>query len=96
MWVTLLLLFPLSVHAEYRGELSANPFAADSTANPEGNCGYTARRSVILDAPPRQFITQVFLRLERSNSALSTYLGASRDPERRQRASPCLMPLADV
>jgi hypothetical protein len=30
MWVPLLLLFPLSVQAEHRGELSANPSAADS------------------------------------------------------------------
>ncbi len=76
-------------------------WAADSTANSEGNGGDTARRSVFLDAPPCPFITQLLLRLERSNSALGTYLGASRDPERRQRAfpcpaAPCLMPLADV
>ncbi len=96
LWVPLRLLLPLSVQTEYRGELGANPYAADSTANPEGNCGDTARRRVFLDAPPCPFITQLLLRLERSNSALRKYLGASRDPERRQRASPCLMPLADV
>ena len=32
----LLLLFPLSASAEYLGELSANPFDSDSTANPFG------------------------------------------------------------
>ena len=40
MWVFLLLLlllpFPLSVHAEDLGELSANPFNPDSTSNPFG------------------------------------------------------------
>ena len=41
MWVVFLLLFlllplPLSVHAEDLGELSANPFNLDSTANPFG------------------------------------------------------------
>ena len=33
LWV-LLLLLPLSVHAEEFGKLSANPFNPDSTANP--------------------------------------------------------------
>ena len=32
----LLLLCPLSASAEYLGELSANPYAPDSTANPFG------------------------------------------------------------
>ena len=40
MWmvfVTLLILpFPLSASAEYLGELSANPFDSESTANPFG------------------------------------------------------------
>ena len=37
MWVVfLLLLLPLSVHAEDLGELSANPFNPDSTSNPFG------------------------------------------------------------
>ena len=37
MWVVfLLLLFPLSVHAEDLGELSANPYNPDSTSNPFG------------------------------------------------------------
>jgi hypothetical protein len=37
MWVVfLLLLFPLSVHAEDLGELSANPFNPNSTSNPFG------------------------------------------------------------
>ena len=38
MWVIflLLLLFPLSLHAEDLGELSANPFNPDSTSNPFG------------------------------------------------------------
>lgn len=37
MWVLfLLLLLPLSVHAEDLGKLSANPFNPDSTSNPFG------------------------------------------------------------
>ena len=37
MWIVfLLLLFPLSVHAEDLGELSANPYNPDSTSNPFG------------------------------------------------------------
>jgi hypothetical protein len=37
MWVVfLILLMPLSVHAENLGELSANPFNPDSTSNPFG------------------------------------------------------------
>ena len=39
MWVVfllLLLLLPLSVHAEDLGELSANPYNPDSTFNPFG------------------------------------------------------------
>ena len=40
MWmvfiVLLILLLPLSVHAEDLGDLSANPFDSDSTANPVG------------------------------------------------------------
>ena len=37
MWVVfLLLLLPLSVHAENLGELSANPYSPDSTSNPFG------------------------------------------------------------
>ena len=32
----LLVMFPLSVQAEYLGELSVNPYAPDSTANPFG------------------------------------------------------------
>jgi hypothetical protein len=37
MWVVfLLLLLPLSVHAEDLGELSANPYNPDSTSNPFG------------------------------------------------------------
>ncbi len=40
MWmvfvILLILPLPLSVHAEYLGELSANPYAPDSTANPFG------------------------------------------------------------
>ena len=37
MWVIfLLLLMPLSVHAEDLGELSANPFNPNSTSNPFG------------------------------------------------------------
>lgn len=40
MWVVFLLLSllpaPLSVHAEYLGELSANPYQQNSTANPYG------------------------------------------------------------
>jgi len=41
MWVVFLLLLlllplPLSVHAEYLGKLSANPFNPDSTSNPFG------------------------------------------------------------
>ena len=37
MWVVfLLLLLPLSVHAEDLGELSANPFNPNSTSNPYG------------------------------------------------------------
>ena len=35
MWILfLLLLLPLSVHGEYLGELSANPYNPDSTSNP--------------------------------------------------------------
>jgi hypothetical protein len=40
MWIVflplLLLPFPVSVHAEGLGELSANPFNPDSTSNPFG------------------------------------------------------------
>ena len=37
MWVVfLILLLPLSVHAEDLGELSTNPFNHDSTSNPFG------------------------------------------------------------
>ena len=40
MWVIffvlLILAIPLSVQAEYLGELSENPYAPDSTANPFG------------------------------------------------------------
>ena len=37
MWVIfLILLLPLSLHAEDLGELSANPFNPDSTSNPFG------------------------------------------------------------
>ncbi len=37
MWVVfLILLLPLSVHAEDLGELCANPFNPDSTPNPFG------------------------------------------------------------
>jgi hypothetical protein len=37
MWgIFLILLLPLSVHAEDLGELSANPFNPDSTSNPFG------------------------------------------------------------
>ena len=39
MWVVfllLLLIFPLSAHAEDLGELSANPYNPDSTSNPFG------------------------------------------------------------
>ena len=37
VFVTLLILpLPLSVQAEYLGDLSANPFDSDSTANPLG------------------------------------------------------------
>jgi hypothetical protein len=37
MWILfLLLLLPLSVHAEDLGEVSANPYNADSTSNPYG------------------------------------------------------------
>ena len=37
MWVVfILLLLPLSAHAEDLGELSANPFNPDSTSNPFG------------------------------------------------------------
>ena len=37
MWVIfLILLLPLSVHAEDLGELNANPFNPDSTSNPFG------------------------------------------------------------
>ena len=39
MWIllaVLLSLIPVSVQAEYLGELSANPYAPDSTANPFG------------------------------------------------------------
>ena len=40
MWmaffVLLILPLPLSVQAEYLGELSENPYAPDSTANPFG------------------------------------------------------------
>jgi hypothetical protein len=35
----LLLPLPLSVHAENRGKLSANPYDPDSTSNPYGRYG---------------------------------------------------------
>ena len=49
MWVLVLLLllsFPLPVHAEYLGELSANPYAPNSTANPHGRGSPHAPNSV--------------------------------------------------
>jgi hypothetical protein len=36
LFLLLLLLFPLSVHAENLGDLTANPFDSDSMANPFG------------------------------------------------------------
>jgi len=36
MWAVVLLLLPLTIHAEDLGELSANPFSPDSIKNPYG------------------------------------------------------------
>ena len=69
MWVIfLILLLPLSVHAEDLGELSANPFNPASTSNPFSN--QSATNPYATDAP------RLFARLS-GLSGLSGLFGLS-------------------